>query len=107
MKNKSTISDAELKRQLEYARALKDEDIDTSDPDALILSEEKWAKARPFREMFRPIKVLFSLRVDADVLHYFQQTGEGYQTRMNAALRAQMEREQQKHGLENTASELK
>jgi len=33
-------------------------------------------------------KKLLSLRVDPDVLAWFRATGPGYQTRMNAALRA-------------------
>lgn len=36
-------------------------------------------------------KRLISLRIDAEVLDYFQRGGKGYQTRMNAVLRAFME----------------
>ncbi|WP_233495495.1 BrnA antitoxin family protein [Rhodosalinus halophilus] len=36
-------------------------------------------------------KKLVSLRIDKDVLDYFRATGKGYQTRMNAVLRAYME----------------
>lgn len=36
-------------------------------------------------------KTLLSLRVDADVLDWFKRQGRGYQTRMNAVLRAFME----------------
>ncbi len=36
-------------------------------------------------------KQAISLRVDRDVLDYFKSTGKGYQTRMNAVLRAWME----------------
>ena len=35
-----------------------------------------------------PPKALISLRVDADVLEWFKAQGAGYQTRMNAVLRA-------------------
>ena len=35
-----------------------------------------------------PPKTLISLRVDADVLAWFKAQGAGYQTRMNAVLRA-------------------
>lgn len=38
-----------------------------------------------------PRKAMLSLRVDADVLAWFRAQGEGYQTRMNALLRAYME----------------
>lgn len=36
-------------------------------------------------------KALLSLRVDADVLEWFKSQGAGYQSRMNALLRAYME----------------
>lgn len=35
-----------------------------------------------------PAKSSISLRVDADVLEWFKSQGEGYQTRMNAVLKA-------------------
>lgn len=35
-----------------------------------------------------PAKVLVSLRVDQDVLEWFKAQGSGYQTRINAVLRA-------------------
>lgn len=35
-----------------------------------------------------PRKAAISLRVDQDVLDWFREQGEGYQTRMNAVLRA-------------------
>ena len=99
MSKRNIIDAAELKRQMDYARTLPDEKIDTSDPDARVLSDEQWAKARPFHEMFRPVKKLVSIRLDADVLAYYQRSGAGgYQTRLNAALRAQMENEQRQAG---------
>jgi len=38
-----------------------------------------------------PPKASISLRVDADVLDWFKSAGPGYQTRMNAVLRAYKE----------------
>ncbi len=35
-------------------------------------------------------KKLLSLRVDVDIIEWFKQQGPGYQTRMNAALKAYM-----------------
>lgn len=35
-----------------------------------------------------PPKTAISLRVDTDVLEWFKSQGDGYQTRMNAVLRA-------------------
>jgi uncharacterized protein (DUF4415 family) len=43
-----------------------------------------------------PKKELFSMRIDADVLAWFRALGEGYQSRMNALLRAYMEEHQKR-----------
>ena len=94
MKRNYTFDAAERKRQLDKLATMKDEDINTSAPDSHIIREDQLASARPFREMFRPVKKLISLRIDADVLDWYQRQGEGYQTRMNQALRLQMEAEQ-------------
>ena len=50
--------------------------------------------AREFaREEFKaaPKKMLLSLRIDADVIEWFRAQGPGYQSRMNALLRAYMQ----------------
>ena len=39
-----------------------------------------------------PTKVLTSFRLDADILEFFKSTGAGYQSRINAALRLEVER---------------
>jgi uncharacterized protein (DUF4415 family) len=39
-----------------------------------------------------PTKVLTSLRLDADILEFFKSKGAGYQSRINAALRMEVER---------------
>jgi uncharacterized protein (DUF4415 family) len=39
---------------------------------------------------YRPIKKPITLRLDADVLAWFQRAGRGYQTRINRALRKLM-----------------
>jgi uncharacterized protein (DUF4415 family) len=39
-----------------------------------------------------PTKVLTSVRLDADILEFFKSKGAGYQSRINAALRAEVER---------------
>ncbi len=45
------------------------------------------------RNGLKPVqkKALLSLRVDADVIEWFRSQGAGYQSRMNALLRAYME----------------
>ena len=39
-----------------------------------------------------PTKVLTSVRLDADILEFFKSNGVGYQSRINAALRREVER---------------
>ena len=67
--------------------AMRDEDIDFSDvPEQL---DWKGAKRGVF---YKPIKQQLTLRLDADVVDWFKQQGEGYQSRINAALRAHVGR---------------
>ena len=83
--------------------ALTDEDIEAAvrdDPDAApILSEEEakeWFKTA--RVVMPPGKEPISIRVDRDVLEWFRASGEPYQTRINAVLRAYMEHERSRSG---------
>ncbi len=46
--------------------------------------------------MYRPVKTPVTLRLDADVLAWFQRDGRGYQTRINQALRRVMMEERKK-----------
>lgn len=43
-----------------------------------------------FLQWYRPVKRKVSLRLDADVLAWFQRQGRGYQTRINRVLREAM-----------------
>ena len=69
-------------------RALKDKNIKTSSehPEA----EVKHIVRGIVRQGLKPAspKASISLRVDADVLEWFKSQGAGYQTRINAVLRA-------------------
>jgi uncharacterized protein (DUF4415 family) len=69
---------------------LKDEDIDVSD--ILEISPNEFARS-VVREGLRPrpSKSQLTLRVDDDVLAWFRSKGSGYQSRINALLRAFME----------------
>lgn len=61
------------------------------DDDALPLTDEQLAQMKPARPRGRPAgsgkKVLVSVRFDTDVIEAFRQTGDGWQTRMNDALK--------------------
>jgi uncharacterized protein (DUF4415 family) len=48
--------------------------------------------------MYKPVKKPVTLRLDADVLAWFQRGGRGYQTRINQALRKVMSEERKKPG---------
>lgn len=77
----------ELLAQLQATAELPDDQINTSDPDAPEVTD--WAGAARGR-FYKPRKVQKTLRVDADVLAYFESQGPGYLTRMNRVLRASM-----------------
>jgi uncharacterized protein (DUF4415 family) len=47
---------------------------------------------------YRPIKTRITLRLDADVLAWFQKQGRGYQTRINRALRKVMKEQKKPSG---------
>jgi uncharacterized protein (DUF4415 family) len=49
--------------------------------------------AAKYQRWFKPIKKPVTLRLDADVLDWFQREGDGYQTRINRALRELMMRQ--------------
>jgi uncharacterized protein (DUF4415 family) len=51
---------------------------------------EDWSRAERGR-FYRPVKRQITLRLDADVVDFFERGGRGYQTRMNEALRAWVE----------------
>jgi uncharacterized protein (DUF4415 family) len=72
--------------------ALTDEDIEKAvaeDPDAAPLLDEEWfAKARL---LWPQEKAAISIRLDQDVVDFFKAQGRGYQTRINAVLRAYIE----------------
>ncbi|MFD2233862.1 BrnA antitoxin family protein [Phaeospirillum tilakii] len=83
-----------LKAELEALAARPDREIDLTDPECPPMSEAELA-AGGIRGAFyktTPIKKPVALRLDADVLDWFQRQGPGYQTRINAALREFMAR---------------
>lgn len=87
--SKKPTSDT-LGSDLERLRNLRDEDIDVSDiPE---ISPEVFARAVVARGM-KPVprKKQVTLRLDEDVLDWFRAQGKGYQSRINALLRAYVE----------------
>ena len=76
---------------LSRLRRMTDADI-VRDDEAPEWTPEMFARAI-VKQGLKPVprKAMLSLRVDADVLAWFRAQGEGYQTRMNALLRAYME----------------
>jgi len=88
MKNESTSN----KSATDWARieAMQDEDIDFSDCEEL--TPEMFAQAVVRRGLpSPPKKVQLTLRIDGDVVEWFKAQGRGYQTQINALLRAYME----------------
>ena len=81
----------EMLAQFKRLEAMRDEDIDTSD----MLDVTDWSKAVRGK-YYRPIKKPYSLRLDIDVVDRFKAEGDGYQTRINAALREYVERHQKR-----------
>ncbi len=73
--------------------ALTDEEIDFSDSPEI--TPEMFAKAVVRRGLkSKSKKVQLTLRVDSDVVSWFKEQGQGYQSRINALLRAYMEAHQ-------------
>lgn len=70
--------------------AMPDDKIDYSDIPPL--TERFWKNAlrNPF---YRPVKQQLTVRLDADVVAWLREQGKGYQTRINALLRAAMLRD--------------
>ncbi len=80
------------KSQTDWARidAMTDDDIDLSDVPEV--TPEMFAQSVVRRGWQpRPPKDQITLRLDHDVLSWFKAQGTGYQTRINALLRAYME----------------
>jgi len=86
----------ELLAQSERLAAMSDDDIDLSDmPEKL-----DWSNAVRGK-FYRPFKQQLTLRLDADVIEWFKshpEGSEGYQTRINSALRHYVDEKVRKAG---------
>jgi uncharacterized protein (DUF4415 family) len=72
----------ELQAELDALAAMPESEIDATEMAPIA----DWSEAVR-GTLYRPIKRPLSLRLDADVIAWFQQQGQGYQTRINSALR--------------------
>ncbi len=63
-----------------------------ADPDAVPFTEAEWEQAKPLVRRGRPLgsgtKTQVTLRLDVEVLARFKATGDGWQTRINDALKS-------------------
>jgi len=75
------------KAEVKAAVAMPDTAIDYSDIPPL--SDEFWQNTVR-NPLYKPTKTTTTVRVDADVLVWLKSKGKGYQTRLNAILRAAM-----------------
>jgi uncharacterized protein (DUF4415 family) len=87
-----SVSERDLKRgrtDWEALAALSDEDIERAiaeDPDSAPPLAPDWIAKAVL--VIPPAKTATSIRVDNDVMDWFKAEGRGWQTRMNAVLRA-------------------
>jgi len=84
---------AKMKDLTDWARldAMTEEEIERNaadDPDNPPWTEEDWANARV---VWPQGKAPVTLRLDKDIIAWFKARGRGYQTRINAVLRAFVE----------------
>ena len=89
-KNSRKMLTAELQAELDALTAMPESEIDTTEMP--VITDWNQAVRGPF---YRPIKRPLSLRIDADIIDWFQRQGQGYQTRMNGVLREYVERHSQ------------
>jgi len=88
MKKRDTLKKSQT--DWERIKKMRDEDIDLTDiPE---IEPEKFAKAIVRKGLKTGSgKVQLTLRIDQDVVEWFKDRGRGYQTKINALLRAYME----------------
>jgi uncharacterized protein (DUF4415 family) len=76
-----------IRRELAALSARPEKDIDFSDLPPT--SPKDWAGAVRGK-FYRPVKQQLTVRIDADVVAWLKNQGKGYQSRLNAILRATM-----------------
>lgn len=89
------------------ADAITDEELEEivkNDPDDVYLTDEQLGKGKLYKkgewikQFEEPTKKeQITLRLDEDIVSFFRETGRGYQTRINNALRAFVRAHQENH----------
>ena len=88
---KRTSTSRKSRTDLERLRSAGEREISVDD-EAPAWTPQMFARAVVRRGLQAvPRKALLSLRIDEDVIEWFRSQGPGYQSRMNALLRAFME----------------
>lgn len=63
-----------------------------ADPDALPFTDAEWTQVKPLARRGRPLgsgsKTQVTLRLDVEVVEKFRASGDGWQTRINDALKS-------------------
>jgi uncharacterized protein (DUF4415 family) len=88
--NKKIISQAS-RTNWKYLDGLNDKNIDFSDSPELTPEMFANAVVRKNLKLAPARKTQVTLRIDTDVLEWFKKQGRGYQTRINALLKAYVE----------------
>ena len=84
----------QTKTDWKRVKAMRDEDI-LIDEDSPEITAEMWRNAIVTGR--RPPKRNITLRIDPEIIEWFKAKGKGYQTRMNAVLRAYIELHRKGH----------
>ena len=84
--NKSPAMSEERIAELQSFKTKNYSDCPVQTQDELKEFKPKYPDAR----LYKPIKKIVQMRLDADVLEWLKQAGPGYQTRANAILRQAM-----------------
>jgi uncharacterized protein (DUF4415 family) len=91
MSKRSTLKPQVTETDWKRIDAMDDEDIEF-DEDSPSTTPEDWARAVVHTGINLPKKkTQIALRLDNDVLNWFREQGPGYQTRINAILKAYKE----------------
>ncbi len=78
----------QARAELMALEEMSESDINLDD----VPEQTDWSHAERGK-FFRPIKEKVTTRIDADVLAWLKRDGKGYQTRINAILRKEMQQQ--------------